>query len=96
MEQVTQNFSHFSCPASENLSCAVAPSVRGRAGWGGWLGVKGLAQPVLSHPSSQSEHPATAEPQVTLTSSIYCHSVVFALGPRGRGVCDLLLKGEIV
>lgn len=45
---------------------------------------QGLAQPVLSHPSSQSEHPARAEPRVTLTpASIYCHAGLFAPGPRG-------------
>lgn len=45
----------------------------------------------------QSEHPATADPQVTVTpASIYCHAVLLALEPRGHDVCDLLLKGKIV
>lgn len=68
-----------------------------RGGSGGWLRVKGLAQHEQSHPSSQSEHPATADRQVTVTpASIYCHAVLFALEPRGHDVCDLLLKGKIV
>lgn len=93
----SQNFSPFSCPTSENISSAVAPSARGRGGSGGWLRVKGLAQHEQSHPSSQSEHPATADRQVTVTpASIYCHAVLFALQPRGHDVCDLLLKGKIV
>lgn len=92
MEQLTE----FQSLSPENILC-MAPRVRGRLSLGGWLRIKGLAQLVLSPPSSQSEHPATADGQVTVTpASIYCQAVLFALRLRGHGVCDLLLKAEIL
>lgn len=47
----------------------------------GWQGVKDIARHVLSHPSSQSERPATSDDhRVTVTpASNYCNGVVFVV-----------------